>query len=157
MTKILVYDEDSKFREVMQAALMSLGYETVFAVDGYSVLPLAQQHRPRLIILDYKLPAAEGFQILLRLRKATVCAFMPVIFASVTPKFEIEMIVMDTISVGYVDKPLNVQQLKEAIVALIGPNSAAAVPPSPGAPLPPPVFTGEPDLDGIRDDIIELD
>jgi len=29
--------------------------------------------------------------------------------------------------------------------------------PPPGAPLSPPVFSGRPDLDGTRDDVIDLD
>ena len=169
MTKILVYDLDAKFKATVQAALTSLGYEPVIAADGYSVLPLADQHKPGIIILDYKIPGADGFEILQRLRKTAVCAKTPIIFASTTPKFEIEMVVMDAPSVAYIDKPLDVGQLKETIESLIGkpvkaappPQQQAAAPiPPPGAPLPPPqapAFTGEADLDGQRDDVINLD
>lgn len=166
MAKILVYDVDVNFRGVLKAALASLGHEALLATDGYSVLPLAEQHRPALIILDFKLPEADGFEILKRLRSTAAFAATPVIFASATPKFEIEMVVMDAPAVGYVDKPLDVRQLKDAIVGLIGvekpaakaaaPQAASSIPP-PGAPLPPPVFNGEPDLDGTRDEVIDLD
>lgn len=162
MAKILVYDADARFREVMKSALASLGHEAVLAPDGYSVLPLAEQHRPRLFVLDYKLPEADGFEILKRLRATPAFVATPIIFASATPKFEIEMTVMDAIGVGYVDKPLVVPQLKEALEALLGPTRPAAPAPAPAAPAPgappaPPAFTGEPDLDGVRDDVIELD
>jgi two-component system OmpR family response regulator len=172
MSKVLVYDPDAQSRVVLKASLMSLGCEVVIAADGYSVLPLAEQHRPRLIILDYKLPEADGFEILKRLRATTTSALTPVIFASETPKFEIEMTVMDAPAVGYIDKPLDLNQLKTVIEELIGPLAkavaapVAAAPvapppmadiPPPGAPLPPPVFSGEPDLDGVREDVIDLD
>lgn len=170
MTKILVYDSDAKFRTTIQSALTSLGYEPVIANDGYSVLPLADQHKPGLVIVDYKIPGADGNEILQRLRKTASGAKTPVIFASATPKFEIEMVVMDAPSVAYIDKPLDVRQLKEAIEGLIGQPAKAAPPPPqqqavssippPGAPLPPPQapsFTGEADLDGSRDDVINLD
>lgn len=167
MTKILIYDAEPRFSEVLKAAVTSLGYETVIAADGYSVLPLAEMHRPRLAILDYKLPEVDGFEILKRLRNTTMCAATPVIFASATPKFEIEMTIMDAPAIGYIDKPLDVAQLKEAIESLIGPLVKAAAPaavapsmmdiPPPGAPLAPPVFSGEPDLDGTREDVIDLD
>jgi two-component system phosphate regulon response regulator PhoB len=117
----MVFDIDARFREAVKTALTSLGCETVFAADGYSVPPMAQEHRPSLVILDYKLPEAAGFEILQRLRRAPGCEAIPVIFASVTPKFEIEMNVMDTPAVGYIDKPLDVRQLKEAVEALVGP------------------------------------
>jgi DNA-binding response OmpR family regulator len=167
VTKILVYDVDSRFLNQLKAAVTSLGYEAVVASDGYSVGPLAEQNRPALIILDFKLPEADGFEILKRLRSTATCASTPIIFASTTPKFEIEFVVMDAPSVGYIDKPLNVKQLKEAVESFLGapkaaPKTDAAPPPMtdippPGAPLPPPAFNGEPDLDGTRDDIIELD
>lgn len=165
MAKILVYDADPRFGEALKNFLASLGHEAVLASDGYSVLPLAEQHRPSLFILDYKLPEAAGFEILKRLRATAAFVATPVIFASSTPKFEIEMTVMDAAGFGYVEKPLNGAQLKEAIASLLGaerpaPAPAAAVPP-PGAPLgepeAPAAFTGEPDLDGSRSDVIELD
>lgn len=165
MAKILVYDADARFGESLRSFLASIGHEPVLASDGYSVLPLAEQHRPSLFILDYKLPEADGFEILKRLRSVPAFVATPVIFASATPKFEIEMTVMDAIAVGYVAKPLDGKQLKEAIVSLLGPERRAAPPaaviPPPGAALgePPaaPGFTGEPDLDGSRNDVIELD
>lgn len=169
MTKILVYDVDASFREALKKVLATLGYEAVLAMDGYSVLPLAEEHKPRLFILDYKLPEAAGFEILQRLRKTSSFMSTPIIFASATPQFEIEMTVLDAPSVGYVDKPLDAKQLKSAIEALIGPlkvDAPAAPPPAaaaatyippPGAPLTPPTFNGEPDLDGSRDEVIDLD
>lgn len=159
MTKILAFDLDPNFREVIKSALTSLGYEPVIAADGYSVLPLAQQHAPSLAVLDYQLPVADGFEILKRLRGVPQFAAMPVIFASKTPKFEIEMAIMGAPGVAYIDRPLDARQLQEAIVSLIG---APTVIPPPGAPLPdmpdaPVAFSGEPDLDGSRDGVIDLD
>lgn len=163
MNKILVYDADARFREVMKAALVSFGYEVVLAADGYSVLPLTEQHKPILLILEYKLPESDGFEMLKRARGVAAFSAIPIIFASVTPKFELEMTIMDAPAVGYIDKPLDARQLKEAVEALIGkPKSAAPAEapmyiPPPGAPLGPPTFNGEPDLDGVRDDIIDLE
>lgn len=165
MAKILVYDADARFGESLKNFLASLGHEPILASDGYSVLPLAEQHRPSLFILDYKLPEAAGFEILKRLRATAAFVATPVIFASATPKFEIEMTVMDAAGFGYVEKPLNGAQLKEAITAMLGaqrpPAAPAAAVTPPGAPLrepsAPAAFTGEADLDGSRDDVIELD
>lgn len=166
MTKILAYDPDAQSRAALKIALDALGCETVIAADGYDVLPLAEQHRPRLIVLDYKLPEADGFEILKRLRSSAKFALTPVVFVSATPKFEIEMTIMDAPAVGYADKPVDAGQLKEAIESLVGPISPAASPaapppgmdiPPPGAPLSAPVFNGEPDLDGVREDVIDLD
>lgn len=165
MTKVLAYDLDPNFREVIKAALTSMGYEPVISEDGYSVLPLAEQHNPSLCVLDYQLPQADGFEILKRLRAVARFAELPIIFASKTPKFEIEMAVMGAPKVAYIDRPLDAAQLKDAIESLIGKPAAAPAPmviPPPGAPLPgmddaPAAFTGEADLDGSRDGVIDLD
>lgn len=163
MTKIMVYDADPSFRELMKGALAALGYEAVIAANGYDVLPLAAQHQPGLFILDYKLPEAAGFDILQRLRATKAFAATPVVFASVTPKFEIEMTVMDAPAVGYIDKPLDAGQLKQALESFLGAPAEAAEPelvsepePEPGSPSAP-SFNGEPDLDGVRADVIDLD
>ncbi len=153
-----MYDTDANFREAMKVALAKLGHETVFATDGYSVLPLAEQHRPRLIILDFKPPEVDGFEILKRLRVTAACASTPVIFASTTPKFEIEMVIMDAPAVGYIDKPLDVKQLQDGLESFIGvAKPAPAAVAVPKAAVPPPAFNGEPDLDGSRDGVIDLD
>jgi len=169
MAKILVFDKDTETRGPMTAALAALGHEAVFAADGYSVLPMAAEHKPAVIILDYNPPHVDGYEILLRLRASAAHAAIPIVFSSATPKFEIEMVVLDAHSVGYLDKPLDAKQLKEALAGLLVPSKPApkaapkAAPPAyippPGAPLgaPPAVFSGEADLDGVRDDIIELD
>lgn len=168
MTKILAFDFDPNFREVIKSALTSLGYEPVIAADGYSVLLLAEQHKPSLAVLDYQMPLVDGFEILKRLRAVPQFAALPIIFASKTPKFEIEMGIMGAPGVAYIDRPLDAYQLKGAIESLIGvPAAPVAAPapmviPPPGAPLgdmpaAPAAFNGEPDLDGSRDGVIDLD
>lgn len=155
MAVILVYDADPRFSENLKEALIALGHEAVVSPDGYSVLPLAEAHKPGLIILDFKLPEADGFEILKRLRAAPAFAATPVIFASVTSRFEIEMTVMNAERVGYVEKPLDLRRLKDAVDGFVAAPAAAARPSA--EPSPPAAFNGEPDLDGARDGVIDLD
>ncbi|PIR18075.1 MAG: hypothetical protein COV48_07920 [Elusimicrobia bacterium CG11_big_fil_rev_8_21_14_0_20_64_6] len=167
MTKILVYDANARFLEILKAAVTSLGYEAVAAADGYSVLPLVQQHAPRLVVLEYNLPDSDGVSILKRIRALPAFASTPAIFVTGVPRLEMEMLLLDAPAVDCIGKPLDTNQLKAAVESLLGPRVAAApapsappptAAPSPAAPQsPPPVFSGEPDLDGTRDDIIDLD
>lgn len=159
MATILVYDADARFRENLKDALNSLGHEAVVSPDGYSVLPLAESHHPSLFILDFKLPEADGFEILKRLRATAAFAKTPVLFASGTSRFEIEMTVMNAEAVGYVEKPLDLRRLKDAVDGFV-PSAGAVRPaaaPTSAEPPQPPVFNGEPDLDGARDGVIDLD
>jgi DNA-binding response OmpR family regulator len=169
MTKILIFDLDPRFAATMKEAVDLLGYEGVISPDAYSLPAFGDQHKPALFVLDYKIPGADGFELLTRLRKMPAFAATPIVFASSTPKFEIEMALMGAEGIGFVDKPLDPRQLKDAIEALIGkpagaPAAAAAEAgiPAPGEPLgeldaPSAGFTGEPDLDGARSDVMDLD
>lgn len=160
MAKILVFERDARVAEALKAAVASLGHEGVVAPDGYSVLPMAEQHRPAMFILEYKFPEADGFEILQRLRAKPEFAGVPVLFASETSKMELEMVVMDTPKVGYLDKPIDGLRLRAEVEAFLPP---AAPPPSaapkaaPAAAPAKPAFTGEADLDGQRDGVIDLD
>jgi CheY-like chemotaxis protein len=156
MAKILVFDGDAPAQRAMMAALSALGHEAIFSPDGYSVLPLAEKHLPAAFIIAYSPPEIDGLEIMKRLRAVAAFAATPVIFSSATPKFEIEMVVMDAPEVGYIDKPLDAKQLKETIAGFRLAGASAAAAPLPDAP-PPAAFSGEPDLDGVRSDIIELD
>ncbi|UPT75167.1 MAG: response regulator [Elusimicrobiota bacterium] len=159
MAKIVIFDSDARVAAAIKTALASFGHEGIVSNDGYSILPLAEQHKPALFILDYKIPEADGFEILQRLRKTKGFEAAPVIFASATPKFEIEMVVLDAPAVAYVDKPLDAKQLREAVESFLAP-AAAAVPAEAPDDRPAPAaasFTGEADLDGSRDGVIDLD
>ncbi len=164
MTKILIFDLDPRFAATVKEAVDLLGYEGVISPDAYSLPAFAEQHKAALFVLDYKIPGADGFELLTRLRKAPAFAATPIVFASTTPKFEIEMALMGAEGIGFVDKPLDARKLKDAIEGLIGKPAGAApaaeIPPS-GAPLggadEPAGFTGEPDLDGARSDVMDLD
>ena len=119
MAKILVFDSDPKFGGFLKEVLAKQGHEPILAPDGYSVLGLAEKLRPELVILDYKLPEVAGFEILQRLRKSEACASVPVLFASTTSKYEIELNVMNDSAVGYVEKPIDPAKLAQAISEML--------------------------------------
>ncbi len=160
MAKIVIFDSEPAVAAALKSAVAALGHEGIVANDGYSILPLAEQHKPALFILDYKPPQVDGFEILQRVRKTKGFEDVPVLFVSETPKFEIEMVVMDTPGVGYLDKPVDGPRLREALAAFFAAPVPDA-PPSPQAPRAPASepasFTGEADLDGQRDGVIDLD
>lgn len=153
---MLVFDLDPSAAAALKAVVTSLGHEAIVSPDGYSVLPLAEQHKPALLILEYRPPEADGFEILQRVRAKPDFAGLPVIFATTSSKMELEMIVMDTPAVGHAEKPLDPKALRAAVLDFL-PAAAAPAPKPAAAPAPKPAFTGEPDLDGSRDGVIDLD
>jgi CheY-like chemotaxis protein len=59
---ILVVDDDSGFRLMMQKLLQSAGYQVISGEEGQSALEAAWDHKPDLIISDMDMPINNGFK-----------------------------------------------------------------------------------------------
>lgn len=85
---VLVADDSDANCELLCEQLHSLGFRTVAAHDGPTVLEVTLQARPQLIILDVHMPAgalnvddgATGFEVCRRLKRDPRTASIPVIF-----------------------------------------------------------------------------
>jgi len=69
MTKILLIDDDSGFREMLHEMLEREGF-TVFSVpDGAEGIKAFSSEKPDLVITDIIMPEKEGLETILELRK----------------------------------------------------------------------------------------
>ena len=79
---ILVVDDDSDSRTLLEMALSTSGYEVETAVNGSDALVSARRHRPNLSLLDLAMPVMDGFAFRAeQLRDASLSA-IPVICVS---------------------------------------------------------------------------
>jgi DNA-binding response OmpR family regulator len=67
--KILIVEDDDETRELLRRALAREGYDVAAAEDGIRGYELALSVRPRLIITDVYMPAADGAHLLRRVRE----------------------------------------------------------------------------------------
>ena len=58
---ILVVDDDELIRTLIAMALTDEGYGVVTARNGAQALERLQNHRPRLILLDMRMPVMDGW------------------------------------------------------------------------------------------------
>ena len=65
---VLVVDDDEACRELISTVLGRAGFPTVEAADGEAAMAAARRHRPRLVILDVRLPGVSGYEICRELR-----------------------------------------------------------------------------------------
>ncbi len=106
---------------------------------------LAAREKPDLVILDFNMPAANGGQVLERLRGSTFTAATPVVFVTASPVVEIMSQVPDDAKVRFLQKPVDFPKLTAVVAELLG-GPAPAPPSSAGTPPPP-----APDADGPLD------
>jgi len=62
MPRVLVVDDDPAIRQVIALALGDEGYEVDVAADGRAALAAIARHHPDLILLDMKMPGADGWE-----------------------------------------------------------------------------------------------
>ncbi len=65
---ILVVEDDEAIRRVVALALADQGYGVAVAPDGRAALERLQYHRPRLILLDMRMPVLNGWELARRYR-----------------------------------------------------------------------------------------
>lgn len=79
---ILVVDDDHGQVEALTYRLKQQGYRTFAAESGRYGLEVAMQQRPDLILLDLRLPDADGFDVCGQLNDHPDTCFIPVIIVS---------------------------------------------------------------------------
>jgi DNA-binding NarL/FixJ family response regulator len=66
---ILVVDDDPRAAEAISALLEGAGFETRHVSSGEDALAVAGERRPRLVLLDVRLPGVSGYEVLRELRR----------------------------------------------------------------------------------------
>jgi DNA-binding NarL/FixJ family response regulator len=70
--RILLVEDNQVFRDALQLLLgMRADVDVVAAVaDGSEALPAAEQHKPDVVLMDYRLPGMDGVQATRALKEA---------------------------------------------------------------------------------------
>lgn len=66
--KLLIADDDASLRLLVSATLSSEEYEILQATTGTEALQLAQSQRPRLVLLDVRMPGMDGVEVCRRIK-----------------------------------------------------------------------------------------
>ena len=66
---LVAIDDEVEFTKTLQEFFGARGYEVHVALTGTSGLELVQAHRPRVVLVDLKLPGMDGDELLQRVRR----------------------------------------------------------------------------------------
>ena len=108
--KILVVDDTESSIEIL-VELLGSDYDVLVALDGETAIEIANEDRPKLILLDIVMPELNGFAVCQRLKDSQCTKDIPIIF--ITAKTDEESIEMayDLGGIDYVTKPFKPKEL----------------------------------------------
>lgn len=117
--KILIIEDNQASLDVMQARLVSQGYEVITAKDGAEGLERARERLPDLILSDIMMPKIDGLEVCRRIRSDPSLPFIPIIL--VTAKGDTADVVAGLEAGGdeYLTKPVNHTSLVARVKSML--------------------------------------
>ena len=132
--EVLIFDDDIQIGTLMQDILEDAGYRVQVYHDGFRVLNLVQEIRPRLVILDIMMPGLDGLSICKALRESPAAKSLRIIVASGKSSGQIEQQARGLGADLFIQKPFTINVFLEKVQGLIG-APAEAVPEPAGQPV----------------------
>jgi DNA-binding response OmpR family regulator len=113
---ILVVDDQSSVRQLVQDYLTEQGFRVVTATDGQNALYTARHEQPDLILLDIMMPRMDGYQFLRQFRQERQT---PVIIITAREEETDAVLGLDLGADDYVVKPFRMRELTARIHAVL--------------------------------------
>jgi len=108
--KILIIDDDTSLRRVLEYNLQEAGYAVATAPSGEEGLRLFDQIAPDLVISDMKMPGMDGMQVLKAIKERSPETLMIMVTAFGTVDIAVEA--MKSGAYDYITKPFNRDELR---------------------------------------------
>ncbi|MDB5073458.1 MAG: cusR, partial [Candidatus Eremiobacteraeota bacterium] len=106
--RLLVVDDERPIREMLELGLKNRGFDVRSAADGPAAIPLIQEWKPDLIVLDVMLPKVDGLAMLPLLRRLTEA---PIVMLSAKGELDDRVRGLDRGADDYVAKPFEMSEL----------------------------------------------
>lgn len=112
---ILVIDDSTTIRKLVDAVLSGEGYTTILAASAEQGIAYAQETHPDLILLDHQLPGTTGYEVCQQLLASPTLSQIPVVASStLRKKAYVEYTDCDNV-VDMLPKPYTEELLKTTI------------------------------------------
>ncbi|WP_083676015.1 response regulator [Paenibacillus sp. FSL H8-0548] len=117
---ILVVDDNTSLRSMLNELFTSLGFNVFEAANGAQALELFQQEMPNCVLLDLKMPDRDGIEILRDLRELSQAVPVILITGYADPA-QLEEAEKLGISDCFM-KPFDIIELQEEVIHLVEPK-----------------------------------
>lgn len=115
-TKVLIVDDETTIRRILEARLKLSGYQVDVAVDGEEALEKFNTYHPDIVILDIMLPKLDGFAVCKEIRSYSE---VPVIILSAVIDVADRIKGLELGADDYVTKPFSPNELEARIRSVL--------------------------------------
>jgi chemosensory pili system protein ChpA (sensor histidine kinase/response regulator) len=117
---IVVADDSISVRKFVGRMLEKNGYRVILASDGLEAAELVAQHGCHLVITDLEMPRMTGYELMAQLRQSPTTRRIPVMVVTSRAGAKHRDRAMKEGAVAFLTKPVQEDQLTEAVEQLIG-------------------------------------
>jgi DNA-binding NarL/FixJ family response regulator len=125
--RVVIADDDKQIVELLTIFVGACGHEVVDTVTagGLAVIQSCARHRPDIVLLDIIMPKFNGFTVCQQLVSRNPNVKVLLMSGLVDPGYPS---VSNCGAVGYLEKPMRFEQVKEALAKVTSPSAERARP-----------------------------
>jgi DNA-binding response OmpR family regulator len=122
MAKIIVVDDDKASTALFKQVLLMNEYEVITINESSTVLEIATQERPDLIIMDLMMPEPDGFKVCRMLRADPLHRKTPIIIVTALNDVDSRLVAIGAGANDYLVKPFHIDTLYESVEKQLNKN-----------------------------------
>jgi CheY-like chemotaxis protein len=123
---ILIADDDATTVRLLAAAVQQAGHRVISAMDAMQAVRAAHKEHPAAIIMDVMMPAGSGLNALKQIKSSTQTQLIPVVAISSSTDPEVPNRMLAAGADAFLPKPVDLPQLLETLMRILGPPPATA-------------------------------
>ena len=124
--KILIVDDESFGRQLLEAVLLGENYDLLFAEDGQKAINCIHEFLPDLVLLDVMMPEMDGFEVCQKIRSIDQMKNLPVILITALDDSDSIRKGQKVGASDYISKPFDPAKVLNKVKNLLKPDPANA-------------------------------
>ena len=116
---VLIADDESEIRNVLQRFLLRQGYEPMIACDGKEALNKTKNQKPDIVLLDINMPEMDGLTVCRKLREDPTTRLTPILMLTSRGSTQDKVAGLNIGADDYLSKPFELSELQARIDVLL--------------------------------------
>ena len=112
---ILIVDDNERNRKLARDVLRAARFRTLEAATAAEGIALASEHLPDVVLMDLRLPDADGTDAVRTLRAEPRTARIPIVAVTALPFDARDDWLFDAGFAGYIVKPIDIDELPDVV------------------------------------------